>query len=250
MNAGRVRRIGHPGGFVNEVLVRMRAFLFHPNAHMKQAMAVPAHRRPRGPSIPASVQVDAGRMRVGKEEVHLLPFERRARFLKARRLTLDFCDPFADFQEAKRVGKKEVHLLLFEGRARFLEARHLTLDFCDSFPDFREAMRVGKRDFHLLTFGDRARFPKVRHLALDFCDHFPDFLDAKLMQALGDARIYASDYELSEVREEQLDNAKKAKKYLEQARASILKASETNIFGAVDVAQLSAQIDQIIGDLK
>lgn len=73
---------------------------------------------------------------------------------------------------------------------------------------------------------------------------------AKLRQALIDARIYVHDYELSETREEQLQNAKTGKKWLEQARQQILKASEFNVFGAIDVAHLSAQIDQIIGDLK
>lgn len=71
-----------------------------------------------------------------------------------------------------------------------------------------------------------------------------------LRQNLSDARIYAHDYELSEMREEQLNNAKRARKYLEQVLQQILKASEHNIFGPVDVAHLSAQIDQTIGDLK
>jgi hypothetical protein len=73
---------------------------------------------------------------------------------------------------------------------------------------------------------------------------------AKLQQNLVDSRIYARDYELSESREEQVDNAKKAKKWLEQAQKNILTASEFNIFGAIDVAHLSAQIDQIISELK
>jgi hypothetical protein len=73
---------------------------------------------------------------------------------------------------------------------------------------------------------------------------------AKLQQNLVDSRIYTRDYELSESREEQVDNAKKAKKWLEQAQKNILTASEFNIFGAIDVAHLSAQIDQIISELK
>lgn len=71
-----------------------------------------------------------------------------------------------------------------------------------------------------------------------------------LRQLLADARIYVGDYELSEMRDEQVDNAKKAKKYLAQARQLILRASEFNIFGPVDVAHISAQIDQLTGDLK
>lgn len=71
-----------------------------------------------------------------------------------------------------------------------------------------------------------------------------------LRQDLAHSRIYTSDYELSETREEQAANAKRAKQWLGRARRKILKASENNIFGAADVAQLSAQIDQITGDLK
>jgi hypothetical protein len=71
-----------------------------------------------------------------------------------------------------------------------------------------------------------------------------------LRQDLVNARIYTTDYELSETREEQLQNAKRAKQWLASARKKILKASEYNIFGAVDVAHLSARIDQISEDLK
>ena len=71
-----------------------------------------------------------------------------------------------------------------------------------------------------------------------------------LRQNLANARIYAADYELSEMRDEQLDNAKKAKGYLETARTQILRASEFDVFGPVDVAHLTAQIDQLKSDLK
>jgi hypothetical protein len=73
---------------------------------------------------------------------------------------------------------------------------------------------------------------------------------AKLGQALVDSKIYSTDYELSEMRDEQLENAKTARKYLNQARAAILKASEFNVFGAVDVAHLTAKIDQAKAELK
>lgn len=73
---------------------------------------------------------------------------------------------------------------------------------------------------------------------------------AELRQSLTDARVYSQDYELSEMRDEQLDNAKKAKKWLSAARRQILRASEFNVFGAIDVAHLTAQIDQAKADLK
>jgi hypothetical protein len=59
-----------------------------------------------------------------------------------------------------------------------------------------------------------------------------------------------TDYELSETREEQAKNAKFAKKWLNQAQKNILSASEFNIFDAIDVAHLSAQIDQVKDGLK
>jgi hypothetical protein len=73
---------------------------------------------------------------------------------------------------------------------------------------------------------------------------------AILRQSLHDARIYAVDYELSETRPEQLQNAEQAKKYLDQASENILILSEENIFSAVDVALLDALIEQLKADLK
>ncbi len=73
---------------------------------------------------------------------------------------------------------------------------------------------------------------------------------AGLRQNMVDIRIYVNAYEFSEERPEQEQNAKTAKKWLAKARQNILKASEADVFGPADVAQLSAQIDQLIGDLK
>jgi hypothetical protein len=72
----------------------------------------------------------------------------------------------------------------------------------------------------------------------------------ELRQDLSDAKTYSTDYELSEMRDEQLDNAKKAKKWLEKSRQAILRASEFNVFGPIDTAHLTAQIEQAQADLK
>ena len=66
-----------------------------------------------------------------------------------------------------------------------------------------------------------------------------------LKQEIVDARLDVRDYELSETREEQLAKAKEARRRLERIRKNILAASEYDVFGAVDVAQLSAQLEQI-----
>jgi Na+-translocating ferredoxin:NAD+ oxidoreductase RnfC subunit len=68
-----------------------------------------------------------------------------------------------------------------------------------------------------------------------------------LRRELVDARLDVRDYELSETRQEQLAKALEAKRRLDHIRKLILAASEHDLFGAVDVAQLSAQIEQIIG---
>ena len=71
-----------------------------------------------------------------------------------------------------------------------------------------------------------------------------------LRQNLVDIRIYTNAYEFSEERPEQLDNAKTARKWLAKAHQNLLKASEGDLFSAIEVAHLSAQIDQLIGDLS
>lgn len=70
----------------------------------------------------------------------------------------------------------------------------------------------------------------------------------KAAQDLATARIYATDYELSETREEQIENAKIAKKWLNAASKNILAAS--HVFSAIDTAHLAAQIDLIKSKLE
>lgn len=73
--------------------------------------------------------------------------------------------------------------------------------------------------------------------------------ERKLVEALRrqivDVRLDIRDYELSETRGEQLDNAKQAVSRLINIRKDILTLSEYGIFSAADVAQLTAQLDQI-----
>lgn len=65
-----------------------------------------------------------------------------------------------------------------------------------------------------------------------------------------DARLDIRDYELSETRDEQLHKAREAKKRLERIRKGILATSEYNVFSAVDVAQLTAQLEQISENVR
>jgi hypothetical protein len=71
----------------------------------------------------------------------------------------------------------------------------------------------------------------------------------ELRRDIVDARLDVRDYELSETRPEQLSKAKIAQERLDQARKLILVASEQGIFTAIDVAQLTAIIEQISSHL-
>ena len=73
---------------------------------------------------------------------------------------------------------------------------------------------------------------------------------ASLKSELTDARLDIRDYELSETREEQLGKVRDAKRRLELIRKGILAASEYNIFTAIDVAQLTAQLEQISENVR
>jgi ribosome-binding factor A len=71
---------------------------------------------------------------------------------------------------------------------------------------------------------------------------------AKTAQDLATARVYASAYELSETREEQLENTKAAKKWLNLVNKNLLAMS--HIFSAIDTAHMTAQIDLILSKLE
>ncbi|HKR82252.1 MAG TPA: hypothetical protein VJR27_04625 [Candidatus Saccharimonadales bacterium] len=63
---------------------------------------------------------------------------------------------------------------------------------------------------------------------------------------LVDARLDVRDYELAETRAEQQKLASATRERLERLQQHILAASPHGIFGAADVAELSARLQQII----
>jgi hypothetical protein len=65
-----------------------------------------------------------------------------------------------------------------------------------------------------------------------------------------DARLDARDYEYADTRAEQLRYAAVGKKRLEQLQRTILAASEQNVFTAIEVAELSVVVQQIIVGLE
>ncbi len=70
---------------------------------------------------------------------------------------------------------------------------------------------------------------------------------ANIKRLAVDARLDIRDYELSETRDEQLKCAVATKKNLAKLQAAIIAAGP--VFGPADVAQLSAQLEQINGRL-
>lgn len=65
-----------------------------------------------------------------------------------------------------------------------------------------------------------------------------------------DARLDARDYQYAETRAEQLTLATAAKKRYQTLQQHILKASEHNMFSAIEIAQLSAHIEQLMTNME
>lgn len=64
-----------------------------------------------------------------------------------------------------------------------------------------------------------------------------------------DVRLDMRDYGMAETRQDQARLANTVRKRLEQLERIILKAGSQNLVSAIDVAQLSAEAQQIIADL-
>jgi hypothetical protein len=66
---------------------------------------------------------------------------------------------------------------------------------------------------------------------------------AAIKRLMVDARLDIRDYELSETRVEQLQNAETAKKRIATLQSHVLEAGA--VFGPADVAQIGGQLEQI-----
>jgi len=73
---------------------------------------------------------------------------------------------------------------------------------------------------------------------------------SSIRQQIIDARLEVRDYDLAQTRAEQLALIRPAHERLEALHHSILAVSSHGIFGAADVAHLSAQIQHVISLLK
>jgi hypothetical protein len=106
----------------------------------------------------------------------------------------------------------------------------------ENMSPFLAAQRVEQQVKALLKVADTDYLEPVEQKALSV-----------IRRLLTDARLDIRDYELSETREEQLKCAAAARKRLQKLQKAILTASL--VFGPADVAQLSAQLEQIEGRL-
>lgn len=70
-----------------------------------------------------------------------------------------------------------------------------------------------------------------------------------IKQLLDHIRLGTRDYDFADSRYEQEQSAVETKEYLGRLQAAILRGSEFNLFGAVDVAHASARIQQIVSRL-
>ncbi len=72
----------------------------------------------------------------------------------------------------------------------------------------------------------------------------------KIKRVTTDARLDARDYQYAETRVEQQASATAAKKRYQSLQQYILKASEHNMFSAIEIAQLGAHIEQLMTNME
>jgi hypothetical protein len=75
-------------------------------------------------------------------------------------------------------------------------------------------------------------------------------ITALIKRQATDVRLDVRDYEYADTRSEQIALQGQARKRLENLQHHIVKASEYNLFGAIDVAALSASIQQLVSKVE
>jgi hypothetical protein len=101
--------------------------------------------------------------------------------------------------------------------------------------------RVKALDAHLRTL--------VSNFDIDSLDAAERDVLRTLKSLTTDVRLDMRDYGMAETKREQDDLAKALRKRLEQLEQTIVKAGEYDLVSAIDVAQLSAEAQQIMADL-
>lgn len=84
---------------------------------------------------------------------------------------------------------------------------------------------------------------------MDALPHAQRELILLIKRQASDAKLDLRDYGMAETKADQTRFAREAQKRLELLQKKIIAASEYNLFSAIDVAQLSANLQQVITDL-
>lgn len=90
----------------------------------------------------------------------------------------------------------------------------------------------------------------LSQIDLDVTDRQQVKLVGTIKHLLADARLDIRDWELAENRQEMQRYAREALQRIEQARASMLLASEHGVFSAIQVAEITAQLDMAESELR
>jgi hypothetical protein len=85
---------------------------------------------------------------------------------------------------------------------------------------------------------------------IDALDRSQLKLVGTIKRLLADARLDIRDWEMSDSRAEMQKNAREAINRIDQSRASILLASEHDLFSAIDIAEITAQFDVFEAELR
>ncbi|HEY5667686.1 MAG TPA: hypothetical protein VIR03_00815 [Candidatus Saccharimonadales bacterium] len=104
---------------------------------------------------------------------------------------------------------------------------------------FQQARELETLTNKLLASHDLSELPHSEKLLVNDIKH-----------QLIDGRLDTREYEYAQTRAEQLHAAREGKARYELLRQNIVKASEFNLFGSIDVAQLSVYIEQIISQME
>lgn len=103
----------------------------------------------------------------------------------------------------------------------------------------QEAKELEAQVTRLLAAHDIANLPHVQKELVNTIKH-----------QLVDVRLDARDFEYAQSRAEQLEYARESRPRLEELHKNILKASEHGLFSAIDIAHVSARLQQLLSHLN
>ena len=85
---------------------------------------------------------------------------------------------------------------------------------------------------------------------IDGLSHSQRNLVATIMRQAADVKLDIRDYEYAETRDEQLAQVHQGKRRFAALQKNIIRASEYDMFSAMDIAQISAHIEHITSNME